>query len=135
MLNALIIIGVALVFISIAFTLSAKYKKIAAEGTEAEGIIFDKVSSSISIGGNYTNSTYPVVRFVTQDKEWITEQASVSMLLPWSYKKGQEVTVIYRKEKPTDFFIKSTSTRAVINIMGAAGVALLAWGMYLLLTV
>jgi hypothetical protein len=131
MLNAIIIVAVALIFIIIAFTLSAKYKQIAAEGIEAEGIIFDKVSS----GANSTKSTYPVVRFVTQEKEWITEQASVSMLLPWSYKMGQEVTVIYRKGKPTEFFIKSASTKAVINIMAVAGVVFLAGGMYLLLTV
>lgn len=129
MLQVIILIIVSLVVILVAIINLGKYKKIAATGIQAEGIIFDIESSTTT---NNTAVTYPIVRFLTEQNEWITQKASVS-LVPGSYKKGQPVTVVYLKDKPTEFFIKSNWTNTVLAIMIIIGLALLAYGVYLLI--
>lgn len=59
--------------------------------------------------------------------EWITQKAAVS-IIPYSYKKGQSVVVVYSKDKPTDFFIKSNWTNGVLIAMIIIGLALITYG-------
>jgi hypothetical protein len=132
MLQIIILIVVSLVVVLIAITSIGKYKKIATSGTEAEGIVFDK-ELSLSANNN-SASIFPVVRFLTHNNEWVTRKASVSVI-PGSHKIGQKVTVIYLKDKPTEFFIKSSSTTTVLMIMIAGGLALFAYGVYLLINI
>ena len=76
----LIILSVAVIFIAI-IALS-KYKKISAKGIEAEGVIFD-IESSPTTGDS--TIIFPIVRFVTEKNEWITQKASVGIIF-YSYK-------------------------------------------------
>ena len=129
MIQVILLIALALIVILFAIITWRKYKNISATGTEAEGIIFDMESSTTA---NDATVTYPIVRFLTDKNEWITQKASVS-LIPGSYKKGQPVTIVYLKDKPTEFFIKSNWTTAVLAIMIIIGIALLVYGIYFLI--
>ena len=129
--QAVILIIVSLVVALIGIINLNKYKKITATGVEADGIIFD-IETSPTL--NSTTVTYPIVRFLTEKNEWITQKASVS-LIPGLYKKGQRVKVVYLNDKPTDFFIKSKFTTTVIFLMIALGLALFVYGIFLLVKV
>lgn len=131
MIQGVVLIILSLVVILIAIIAFSKYKKISAIGIEADGIIFDIESSPIT--GDST-ITFPIVRFVTERNEWITQKAAIS-IIPYSYKKGQTVIVVYSKNNPTDFFIKSIWTNGVLIAMIIIGLALLTYGVYFLVYV
>lgn len=123
----LIVIAIALFYVGIS-TLQ-RYNRIIKNGHETEGVIFD-ISSSDNLDTATIN--YPVVRFLTETQQWVTEKSPVS-IIPRGYKKGQKVTVIYSVEKPSDFFIKSNNTRNILIAITIAAIIFLTIGIYLLL--
>lgn len=125
----LIIIAIALLYVSI-FTLQ-RYDRIVKNGQETEGVIFD-ISSSDNL--DTATISYPVVRFLTETQQWVTEKSPVS-IIPGSYKKGQKITIIYCIEKPSDFFIKSNNTRSILIAITIAAIIFFAIGVYLLLRI
>ncbi len=65
---------------------------------------------------------YPVVRFLTERKEWITQELSIGRNPP--IKEGSKVTVIYDPEDPTNVDIRSTFRQEILpRILLAIGVA------------
>lgn len=124
MIQCVLLIIISLAVIVIAIIALSKYKKISTNGIEADAIIFD-IESSPATGD--TTITFPIVRFVTEKNEWITQKAAVS-IIPYSYKKGQSVVVVYSKDKPTDFFIKSNWTNGILIAMIIIGLALITYG-------
>jgi len=124
MIQGVLLIILSLAVILIAIIVFSKYKKISTNGIEADAIIFD-IESSPTNGD--TTITFPIVRFVTEKNEWVTQKASVS-IIPYSYKKGQSVVVVYSKDKPSDFFIKSNWTNGVLIDMIIIGLALITYG-------
>ncbi len=124
-----IIIAVALLYVSVS-TLQ-RYNQIAKNGQETEGVVFD-INSSDNLDTATIN--YPVVRFTTVNQQWITDKSPVS-IIPGSYKKGQKITVIYRIENPSDFFIKSNNTHRILMATAVIAIILLAIGIYLLLRI
>jgi hypothetical protein len=124
MIQGVLLIILSLALILIAIIVFSKYKKISTNGIEADAIIFD-IESSPTNGD--TTITFPIVRFVTEKNEWVTQKASVS-IIPYSYKKGQSVVVVYSKDKPSDFFIKSNWTNGVLIAMIIIGLALITYG-------
>ncbi|MEN9350635.1 MAG: hypothetical protein RL372_1613 [Bacteroidota bacterium] len=124
MIQGVLLIILSLAVILIAIIVFSKYKKISTNGIEADAIIFD-IESSPTNGD--TTITFPIVRFVTEKNEWVTQKASVS-IIPYSYKKGQSVVVVYSKDKPSDFFIKSNWTNGVLIAMIIIGLALITYG-------
>lgn len=131
MIQGVLLIIISLAVIVIAIIALSKYKKISTNGIEADAIIFD-IESSPTNGD--TTITFPIVRFVTEKNEWITQKASVS-IIPYSYKKGQSVVVVYSKENPSDFFIKSNWTNGVLIAMIIIGLALMTYGVYIIVYV
>lgn len=131
MIQGVLLIIISLAVIVIAIIALSKYKKISTNGIEADAIIFD-IESSPTNGD--TTVTFPIVRFVTEKNEWITQKASVS-IIPYSYKKGQSVVVVYSKDKPSDFFIKSNWTNGVLIAMIIIGLALITYGVYIIVYV
>ncbi len=128
MIQGVLLIIISLAVIVIAIIALSKYTKISTNGIEADAIIFD-IEFSPTNGD--TTITFPIVRFVTEKNEWITQKASVS-IIPYSYKKGQSVVVVYSKDKPSDFFIKSNWTNGVLIAMIIIGLALITYGVYFL---
>jgi len=122
----IVAISIALLYVAFKFRLSTK--KIAKNGTQTEGVVFDIVAS------NNINSQakYPLIRFVTAKKEWITEQYNISTL-PGLFKKGQKVIVVYNPDNPKEFFVKSTITSIAPILAIALAIIILAIGVYKLL--
>ena len=127
MLTSLILILISILIIIVACLLLSNIKRIAAEGVDVEGIIFDKEQSIDNSG------FYPVVRFVTEYDEWITEPSKISVLA-WNYKVGSKVSVVYQKNNPKNFFIKDSSTYVVPWIMIGMSICMLIGGLISLLT-
>lgn len=135
MTEAIVLIVLSFIVIGTGILFICRYKNISSNGTETEGIIYDFSSTPItnSITSNATKS-FPIVRFLTEKNEWITEKASVSFI-PSSYKKGQKITVVYLVDNPTVFFIKSSQTKFVLTTMITIGSLLLIYGIYTLINI
>lgn len=129
MIQAIALLIISLVVIFLVITTLRKYKRISNEGIEAEGIVYDFESSQ---SNNNSTITFPIIRFLTEKNEWITQKASISSV-PFMYKKGQQIKVVYLKEKPTDFFIKSNNTQGVLFFMIFVSSALAVYAIYILL--
>jgi len=97
-----------LIFISlISLLLGVKFwqtgNSLIENGKKAEAIIFKNNFK----GAGYQRGLYfPVVRFLTEKKEWITQELSVGQNPPME--EGKRVTVIYDPEDPTTVDIHST---------------------------
>jgi len=93
-------------------------------------VVFDTVS-----GKNIdSNTNYPVIRFVTTEKEWIIEEYSISTL-PGFLKKGQKITVVYNPDNPREFIEKSGITSAAPILVMVLAIIILATGVYKLIHV
>ncbi len=79
-----------------------KQKRISNSGITTEGIIYDfEVEHSTT---SNSGSLMPVVRFVTEDKTWITEKTSIGTF-PGLFKKGEAINITYLPGDPKTFFI------------------------------
>lgn len=96
-----------------------EYKRLIQSGIKTEGIVF-------SIESEYTTPTdgvanyYPVIRFTTQEKEWITERYGLSSR-PCPYKVGESVKIIYDPNDNKKFIIDNGNARLLgpmIMILG-----------------
>lgn len=80
-----------------------KGAQLLASGKKAKAIIF-KNNYSRSNGG-HSGVYYPVVRFLTDQQEWITQELSIGYYP--AKKEGTELEVIYDPEDPTQVEINS----------------------------
>ncbi|MDX1938368.1 MAG: DUF3592 domain-containing protein [Flavihumibacter sp.] len=110
------------------------YKKIIQNGITAEGIVFEFAGSNETWIGEPAESPTPVIRFVTNKQQWITQEATISFYSS-GLKQGDKVTVIYNENEPEQFIIKSFLTTAWVHYLFiiAGVIAMLASGIYILL--
>lgn len=94
-------------------------------GKKAEAVVFSNKFEASHNGGVY----YPVVRFLTDKQEWITQELSVGTTP--KKREGTKLQVIYDPENPTDVQINSTFVLEILpriftalGVMGAVFVAL-----------
>lgn len=121
-------VGIALLYGGVKLRLSTQ--KIGKKGIATEGVIFDIVPSDNAD----SQANYPLIRFVTAEKEWITEKYSISTM-PGFSQKGQKVTIIYNPDNPKEFFIKSPITSFVPKLVITLAILILAAGVYKLVHV
>jgi len=112
----LTIAGIGLAFTILGYLNRQKVSKLAKSGVKVEGVVFTVGSDAeVSIGFGRQNimgsSSYPTIRFVTAEKEWVTQKYNVSGFP--GYKEGDKVTVIYNPEKITEFILEDTSTKII----------------------
>jgi len=124
-MEALIIIAISIALFYGAFQFQLKTKRLSFKGAEAEGIVFDIVESD----NINSHANYPIIRFLTSQKEWITEEYDISVT-PSLFKKGQRVSVIYNPDNPKEFFIKSESAVLMPVLAIILAIILLAAGLY-----
>ena len=80
-------------------------------GKITEGIIFkNNYKSSYDDDGNY----YPVVRFLTEEKVWITQELDVGFSP--AMKEGKKVNLIYDPNEPTNVTFHSKLNLKTIPI-------------------
>lgn len=103
----------------------ANFNGILKKGISTEGIIFSIDQSGTSSG---IQLSYPTVRFLTINNEWVTETSNVG-LFPGYYKSGEKVTVVYKPENPKKFIIKSNQNKVMPAIVIIAGITLLCIGL------
>ena len=114
------------------FKFREKRKRIIDNGIEVEGIIYEFDGISIN-----AQTSYPLIRFVTKEGLWITEQADYGG--PGFFlKQGQEVTVIYNADNPKEFIYKTSTDLSKIGylflIIGIASISIALWFAYKYLT-
>jgi len=94
-------------------------------GKKAEAIIFSNNFKTGVNGGVY----YPVVRFLTDKQEWITQELNFGTNP--KMREGRKLEVVYDPENPTDVQMNSTFMLEILprlltalGVMGAAFVVL-----------
>ncbi len=116
MIGIIISMIIAVIIIIISVTIKNNLKNISKNGVEVEGIVFDSELSTLG-----TASTYPVVRFLTKENNWVTEKSSIATM-PGFYKKGEKVQIIYRDQEPNKFYIndgRTTSVPIILIVIGS----------------
>lgn len=94
-------------------------------GKKAEAIIFKNNFQPSSSGGGGTY--YPVVRFLTEKQEWITQELSIGYSP--AKKEGTKLQVIYDPEEPTSVEINSPLQLEILpRLFVAIGIGGLVFG-------
>ena len=120
--------GIAVLYMAVKFR--SNTKNIAKNGEQVEGVVFDIVQDT----NPQSQAKFPVIRFVTSQKEWITEQYNISTL-PGFLKKGQKLIIIYNPDNPKEFFVKSRINSIVPVLLFIFGIIILSIGVIKLLHV
>lgn len=100
--TALIVILVSSVFLIIGAILWQKGNHLLANGKIADGVIIANNFELSPSGGTY----HPVVRFLTDKQEWITQELSIGYST--AKEEGTKVQVIYDPEDPASVEINSS---------------------------
>ena len=105
----LIVLIVSSIFIVVGVTLWLRGNHLLKNGKKADAIIFENnFNSTSSDGGMY----YPVVRFVTEKKEWITQELRIGYFP--AKPEGTKLEVIYDKDNPTNVEINSRTQLEIL---------------------
>ncbi|HZY79229.1 MAG TPA: DUF3592 domain-containing protein [Cyclobacteriaceae bacterium] len=104
----LIHLFIAVIFLIVGVAFHSKGQHLIKRGRKAEAIIFKNNFKSDKNGGSY----YPVVRFLTERKEWITQELSIgySQAKP----EGSKVEVLY---DPLDPSVVELNSRFQLEIL------------------
>ncbi len=128
---AFLVIGLGLIIVY--YFQSTRIKKIVENGVQAEGIIFDFKQDQFNNSDIdfRDNSKYPTIRFVTNEKKWVTGQPLFNISSIFS-KEGQKLTVVYNSENPTEFIIKTKINWSILlGFFLIIGIGLIAYGFFL----
>ena len=121
--SALIILIISSILIIAGVVLWQKGNHLIANGKKAKAVIFKNNFDSSSSGAVY----FPVVRFLTDKQEWITQQLSIgySPAKP----EGTKLEVVYDPEEPTNVEINSAFQLEMLpRLFVIIGVVGLIWG-------
>lgn len=102
MLEEIIILTISIGAIAVGNHLWQKGSHLLTTGKKAKAVVFKNNYSSGSDGGTY----YPVVRFLTDKQEWITQELSIGYSP--AKKEGTKLEVIYDPDDPTNVEINSS---------------------------
>lgn len=98
--------------------------RLVASGKRCLGTIISNNFKYDKDGGYY----YPVVRFVTDDKTWITQELNVGFQP--ARKEGAKIKIIYNPEDPHDFQLDSFFLMHIIpRLLVATGITGIAYGL------
>lgn len=101
-------------------------KKILAKGVKVEGVVFD-IEKNWDMDAGDTSSTtqyYPVIRYVTAEKEWVTKKYEVTGGLNL-YTVGDKVNVVYDPDEIEHFIIDDGKTKWLGPVFITVGIALI----------
>ena len=120
-----IILALGIILIIVALFYQSKTKLLETTGERCEGIIF-QLDYGNSLGSDGTSSLKDkiTVRFVTKNKEWITQDLHSDFTISYTgqYKEGDKVVVIYNPENPSEFMVETKQSektgRLVVLFVG-----------------
>jgi len=101
----IIISAVSAILIVVGAYLWQKTNYLVVNGKKAKGVIFKNVKDS-NFGSENKSHYYPVVRFLTDKQEWITEKLNVGY--SYAMDEGTKVEVLYDPDDPTNIVLNST---------------------------
>ena len=113
----------------------SKTQKLEKTGERCEGIIFNLGYSNF-LGPDMNGSTTKdkiTIRFVTNKKEWITEDLHSDFMISYTgqYKEGEKVAVIYNPENPSEFTIETKQSQTIGKLVFFfCGLVLVGAGIY-----
>ncbi len=130
MSTIIILILVSLFVIIIAVNKIITIKKIITDGVYTEGIIY-----AIEQDGDMrTNILFPTVRYKTSNEDWITKKYSIGTI-PYAYKEGKSINIIYNKHKLDEFVIKDKYTYTIPVVMALISTTLIVISLILLINI
>jgi hypothetical protein len=94
-------------------------RKLLKSGIRVEGRVIDNhfsVSSQIY---------YPVIRYVTLEKDWVTKKYDIGSSLP-AFKEGETVKVIYSPDNHEQFMLDNRHSKLLAPALIIVGIALIA---------
>ncbi|MBS1744991.1 MAG: hypothetical protein JST21_02350 [Bacteroidetes bacterium] len=130
MVTSIVLIIISLIIVIIAIKLLINIRKISKEGIEVKGVVFDVAK----VGGTENNISYPIIRFLTIENNWITKSSKIGTI-PGIYKQGKEVTIVYQSNNPNNFYIKDKFTYFIPVIMVTIALLLLLYGVFVLIRI
>jgi Protein of unknown function (DUF3592) len=113
----LIALFLGIIFIIIGYSQRKKISELIKIGKSAEGVVMRVVYDP---DPNFSANYYPVIRFVTADKEWITKQHDVGGELN-AYNEGDKLTIIYDPKNPENFIIDDTRSKLIVPLFIVIG--------------
>ncbi len=96
-------------------------------GIKTEGVVF-KIEKRYSMTNNDV-LYHPVIRYVTKQKDWITEEYDIGNY-PCLYNEGDKVTVIYDPIDNKKFIINDKSTKYIGPFFIVIGIAAMSVAIY-----
>ena len=97
-------------------------RKLLKNGVKVEGIVFELDRSMDNKG---SVMYYPIIRFVTLEKEWVTKRLEIGTR-PSAYREGEKVKVIYDPEDIEHFILDNLSEKLIGLILVLVGILLVA---------
>lgn len=122
--SSIIILFIGLALIITGLMIRRKLAGLHEGGREAEGVVNDFERDG--------DNRFPVVRFQTPDKKWITAKSNMSYL-PTSLEKGAKVRLVYNPDNPENFYILSRWTTVMPKIFLILGVLMTIAGILMLI--
>jgi hypothetical protein len=118
--------------ITVIIFIISKFKKeqhLLGKGEKAEGIVFyfsDKTQTTGEL--EEPPAPYPIIRFVTKNGEWITEEYSVAHSF---MKQGDKVKITYDPSNPRNFYVYTNHIDTILYTIGIiAGIIAIGYGLY-----
>jgi hypothetical protein len=130
-----IILAVGIISIIISLFYKSTAKTLEKTGERCEGIIF-KLDYSKVIRPDMVDSAVKdkiTVRFVTNNKEWITQDLHSDFMIFYTgqYKEGDRVIVIYNPENPSEFMVETKQSEKTGRLVGFfVGLVFIGTGIY-----
>jgi len=121
----LLFLLIGLVFTIIGFSKRSQRINLIKNGVKAEGVVYSVEKDFSGTLGNQSVTYYPVIRYLTQEKDWVTEKYDVGLGSIGSYNEGDKVTVIYDPNCNTQFIIDDKSTKYIGPIFIVLGAGLI----------
>ena len=97
-------------------------RKLLKTGFKVEGVVFS-LEEEWGVGRERSKLYYPVIRFVTIEKEWVTKRYEIGTN-PSAYNEGDRVTVIYDKADNEHFIIDNITTKLIGPVYIIIGILL-----------
>lgn len=98
-------------------------RKLLKNGAKVEGIVFS-LEEEWGVGKERSKLYYPVIRFVTIEKEWVTKRYGTGTN-PTAYNEGDRVIVIYDKVDNEHFIIDNITTKLLGPVCVIIGILLM----------
>ena len=126
-----ILIVVGLIVLGISMFYESSKSKLKRTGILVDGIIFEQTRESTFENSNVKDKIS--IRFLTQEKEWITAliQQDFQLFYTGQYKDRETVKVYYDRENPYNFYVDTKQFELLARVLvGTIGLCILLVGLY-----